>query len=132
MILTFFGLLYTGMGHGTGTSVFLLLALLPIPLIYWAIIGLLLCWVRRRAIRIIIVCLLLLHYSTFVFYSYINLTNSQYEDFFVVWQRDPSGTIAVVLFYLTGQFVIWGSLIFSKPGETFFKHDGKIENGSVG
>lgn len=131
VILTFFGLIYTGMGHGTGTSVFWILALSPVPLIYWAAVGLLMIWVRLQSVRIIIVCLVLLHYLTFVLYSYNNLTNSQYEDFPAVWHRDPIGIMLTVTVYLMGQLVVWGLLVFSNSSKHHIQSDGKIKIGNT-
>ncbi len=120
LILTVTGLIYTGMGHGTDantTSVFWLLALLPVPLIYWAVVGVLLCWVRLRTVRIVVVCLVVIHYLAFIICSYTGLMGSSYEGFSAVWRRDPGGIIFTILFYLLGQIVIWSLLIFSKETE---------------
>jgi len=111
LVLTFCGLIATGMGHGTGTGVFWMLALLPFPLLYWSIVGLLLCRVKSKSIRITVVCLVVVHYLSFAGYLF-TLTSQNYEDFLTVWHRNPLDGAFNILFYLAGQFLIW-RLLFS-------------------
>ena len=113
LFLTLFGVVYTGMGHGIGTGIFWRLALLPIPLVYWAIIGVLLCWRERQAIRFIVAGLVIIHYLSFIAYLCFGFEpDSRYEDFSVVWQRDPFGIVVNILIYLAGQILIWTLLFF--------------------
>lgn len=113
LILTFFGLVATGMGHGIGTSVFWMLSLLPVPIIFWPIVGLLLCRAQIKSIRIAIACLIVIHYISFGVYVF-TLTPQNYQDFLTVWHYQLYGCITNVLAYLTGQILIWQKIIFVK------------------
>lgn len=114
MVLTFFGLVMTGMGHGKGTSLFWTISLLPIPLIFWSLIGFLLCRAESKNYRIAVYILLAIHYlSSFINYAYV-LETSQYESFSTVYRRDTLGVIFTCLFYLAGQIFIFYKLSNAK------------------
>lgn len=124
------GFIASGNGHGTEivTDVFFVLALLPFPLLnlfplplfYWTIVSLLLCWARLKAVRTIAVCLVVIHYISIAVYLY-KFADKQRDDFAAYWQRNSEFVIFIISFFLAGQLLIWWRLFSALDKQVVLK-----------
>ena len=113
LFLTLSGLVATGMGHGTGTGIFMALAMMPFPLVFWPAVAVMLTRVDSRSIRRYIIYMLALHYVGFAVYL-LTLHGKDYQDFLTVWNSSPVAWTWYVMIYLAGQVFIWWSLVLRK------------------
>lgn len=123
LMLALSGFVASGNGHGHEpvTEIFLILTLLPLPLLdlvpfslfsivialsYWTLVSLLLHWAKLKTIRIIVSCLVVVHYINSVVYLF-RLNSEQYDDFVTYWHLHKESVLFIILFYCAGQLLIW-------------------------
>lgn len=111
LFLTLNGLNGTGMGHGTGTGVFMALAFMPFPLVFWPAIAILLTRDHSKSVKRLIIYMLVLHYLGLAIYL-STLKGTDFKDFLIVWNHNPSTWMFNLMIYLAGQGFIWWSLLF--------------------
>jgi uncharacterized membrane protein YhaH (DUF805 family) len=113
LFLTLGGIVSTGMGHGIGTGIFMALALMPFPLVFWPTIAVMLTRLGSRSIKRYIIYMLVLHYLGFAIYL-LALHSQDYQDFLTVWNSAATAWTWHVAIYLAGQIFIWWTLAFRK------------------
>ena len=113
LLLTLGGMAATGLGHGTGTGIFMALALVPFPLVFWPVVAMMLTRSGPASMKRYVIFLLVLHYLGFAIYL-LTLHSQDYQDFSSVWESAPLSWTVYVMIYLAGQVFIWWTVALGK------------------